>query len=84
MKAHRATTPTTTDLRSQILAVLNTVNQQDARRYAAAIRGTMNRHRDGYMANATMKKHLGSLWGAVDAKGLRADVELLLASGGAL
>ncbi len=78
------TTPTTTDLRSQILAVLTTLNSQEARRYAAAIRGTMNRHRDGYMARGTMKSHLASLWRTVDAKGLRADVELLLTKGGAL
>jgi hypothetical protein len=75
---HRKATP------EQILAALQaSLRRGEARRLAAAIRGTVDRHRDGYVSHRTMKQHLGSLWGTVDARGLRVDVELLLTAGGA-
>lgn len=70
-------------LRDQVLAVLRTVDAFEAKRLAVAIRETTNRHRDGFIKHGTMRIHLRSLWGTVDAKGLRADVEALLTKGGA-
>lgn len=75
MKRARKPEPTILDL---VTTLLVKVRQQEAERMAVAIASTAERHRGGFMAHATATKHLGSLWGAVDAKGIRAEVEAVL------
>ncbi len=69
------TQPTVHELANNLLAV---IRQQEAGALARAIMFTQRRHQDGFMARATAKSHLASLWGTVDAKGLRAEVEALI------
>lgn len=47
---------------------------EQAQRLAGALLSTAERARGGFMSHATMKSHMASLWGTVDAKGLREDV----------
>lgn len=49
-----------------------------ARQIARAIRATRDRHRDGFMAHATMKSHVESLLGTARAAGLLDAVNTLL------
>lgn len=61
-----------------VAAVLAVARSQEATKMARAIRSTEDRHRHGFMAHTTLQHHLTSLWGAVDAKGLRPEVEQIL------
>lgn len=75
MKRQRRQTDTIEDLTAR-LSVL--VRSQVAANLAHAIESTRDRHTQGFMAYATMKSHVASLWGTVDGKGLRVEVEQLL------
>lgn len=65
-------------LQRQVEQLIVLVQQQDARRYAEAIRSTWLRHARGFMATSTCRRHVESLWGTIDARGLRVLVELEL------
>jgi len=47
---------------------------EQARPHARAIVNTCQRYFDGYMVRATWKRHMRSLWGTIDAAGLRKQV----------
>lgn len=65
----------TADLQQAATRLAELVRVQEVSNYAHAIQATTDRGRDGYMAHQTMRKHLESLWGTVEAKGLTGDVK---------
>jgi hypothetical protein len=63
------------ELATELDAVLR---KRDAERFARAILATYERYRGGFMGYDPMKSHVASLWGTVDARGLKTDVERLM------
>jgi hypothetical protein len=51
-----------------------TPSATEARKLARALHNTTQSYRAGLMSHATWKSHMASLWGTVDAKGLRTAV----------
>lgn len=65
---------------AEILAAKQKADLAAAAGYARALIETLKRYLDGFMAEATWKKHSASLWNRIEAEGLLDDVAKLLDS----